>query len=153
MDSSILVGRDLSDGEDLLAELDREGMPIAAAFWRYPTAESDGGMVIATPLVDELGPLPVYQRLQAVLSRLPGRQLPLSDIFAVGEQDSVARRLRQALAPNATRNNFSTSVRFSSYTPYAPYLSENDTGVSLFVYRLTPESQNTSVVSAQGNAV
>lgn len=138
MGTSLLVGRDLEDGEQLLAALEQEGLPIVAAFWRYPSASSDGRLVIATPLVDQEGSLPVYQRLQATLDRLPGLRLPLSEIVVVGEQDPVVRRLRQSVAAGGPGEHFSTSLAFVSATPYAPYLSEQDTGVSLYVYRLAP---------------
>lgn len=136
MATPLLVGRDLAQGERLLAELDREGLPITAAFWRYPTANSDWRLVIATPLVDQQGRLLVYQRIQAAIDRLPGLHLPLSEIVVVGEQDPVVRQLRQTPQAAGGRSNFPISLTFPGYTPYAPYLSENDAGVSLYVYRL-----------------
>ncbi len=148
MAASTLVGRDLSDGERLLAELDREDFPVIAAFWRYPTADSDWRLVIASPLVDEAGALPVYQRLQAALDRLPEARLRLREIVAVGEQDPVVRQLRQTLPAHFAPEQFSISLSFPNSSPYAPYLSENDASVSLYVYRLVPGDPATGAISA-----
>jgi hypothetical protein len=135
--TAILVGRDLSAGERLLAELDRESFSVIAAFWRYPTGDSDWQLVIASPLVDEKGALPVYKRLQEALDRLREDRLFLREIVVVGEQDPVVRQLRETFASFAPEP-FSISLTFPGFTPDAPYLSENDASVSLYVYRLVP---------------
>lgn len=129
-------------------ELDREGFPVAAAFWRYPTADSDWRFVIASPLVDELGSLPVYQRLQAALDRLREARLRLREIVVVGEQDPVVRQLRATLSADSASEPFSISLTFSNSSPYAPYLSEHDAGVSLYVYRLAPGDPATVAISS-----
>lgn len=148
MATSTLVGRDLSAGERLLTELDREGFPVIAAFWRYPTADSDWRLVIASPLVDEMGALPIYQRLQAAIDRLREARLRLREIVVVGEQDPVVRQLRETLPADFAPEPFSISLTFPNSSPYAPYLSENDIGVSLYVYRLVPGDPVTGAISA-----
>lgn len=148
MATAILVGRDLSAGERLLAELDRESFPVIAAFWRYPTADSDWQLVIASPLVDELGALPVYQRVQEALDRLREARLFLREIVVVGEQDPVVRQLRETLPASFAPEPFSISLAFPGSTPNAPYLSENDASVSLYVYRLVPGGPASGAKSA-----
>jgi len=138
MAAQLLVGPDLSGGERLLAELDRERLPITAAFWRYPTSDSGWRLIIASPLVDTEGSLPVYERIQAALQRLPDVRIPLSEIFAVGEQDPIVRILGQATV--SAHEAFNTTITFPSYSPYSPYLPEDTTSVGVYVYRAGSDS-------------
>jgi hypothetical protein len=50
MVAQVLVGSDIAGGTQLLATLDQERLPILAAFWRYPTSESDRRSVPDSPV-------------------------------------------------------------------------------------------------------
>ena len=157
MATQVLVGPDVSGGARLLEELERGQMPVIVAFWRYPTDDSGWRLIISSPLVDREGSLPVYRRVQAALQRLPDIRIPLSDVYAVGENDPVVRILRQATVP--AHEAFNTTVTFPSYSPYAPYLPEDATSVGVYVYRSGSDSATASEhasvraqVSAQDHA-
>lgn len=134
MVASTLVGPNIRDTERLLAELDRERMPLVAVFWCYPTAADEWRLIIASPLVDREGALPVYRRLQGALDHLPNVALSVSEIFAVGEDDPIVRFLRQL--PEAFRDGFSVSINSSVPTSGASYLPEEPTAVTVYPQRV-----------------
>lgn len=128
----ILVGASLEqDGEQLLERLDQAGLPIVAAFWSAPIRGGQEQLVIASPQVDTDGTLPVYQRIHAALRQPPALHLPLSAIVAVGEQDSIVRRLWEELAPGVRLDHFGIRLTL-------PYLDEGEATLNLYVYRLLP---------------
>lgn len=146
MATSTLVGPTLFEmGDKLLAKLDRAGLPIIAAFWTYPMNGSEGSLVIASPLVDAAGTLPVYERIQAVLQRSPEIHLPLSAVVAVGEHDPVVRALGQGAAP---REPFDATINFPNYSSYAPYLPEDQPSLSVHVYRAISPDEATKLAQA-----
>ncbi len=141
MVAQVLVGPDIAGGAQLLAKLDQELLPILAAFWRYPTSESDWRFVIASPLVDAEGSLLVYERVQAALQQLPGVRISLREVFAVGEQEPIVRHLRQSLPSNFASDQADVTLTLPNYAPYSPSLAENEGSVRVFVYRLTPSAK------------
>ncbi len=149
MATSTLVGPSLFEmGEKLLAKLDQAGLPIIAAFWTYPTSGGEGSFVIASPLVDAAGTLPVYERIQAVLQRSPEIYLPLSAVVAVGAHDPVVRALGQGAAP---RVHFDATINFPNYSSYAPYLPEGQPSLSVHVYRAVSPSEATKLAEVARN--
>jgi hypothetical protein len=99
----ILVSELVADGEELVKALERHRFRIDSAFWIQPEGESgDWILVIASPVVDLVGPLVSYQRIRRALADLrDGTQLELSDIRAVGITEQVYQSLRAlAIAPS-----------------------------------------------------
>ncbi len=143
MAAQLLVGPDLSGGERLLTELDREHLPIITAFWLYPTSESDWRLMISSPLVDTEGSLPVYQRIQAVLQRLPEIHISLSVIVAVGAHDPVIRHLRLNMPPNVAPDNIGMTLTLPNYAPFSSSLADHEGVVRVYVYRLIPSGSAT----------
>lgn len=134
MATSTLVGpTQFEMGAAFLAKLDDAGLPIVAAFWTYPLIGVEGRFVIASPLVDEVGTLPVYERVQAVMQRSPEIRLPLSAVYAVGEHDPVVRALGGTNVPMA---DFDAVIDFPNYSSYVPYRPEEQTLLRVHVYRL-----------------
>jgi hypothetical protein len=74
MVKTALVESDLIEGRRLLKELrvepQRSLFRVRAAFWFYYPESEEWRLVIATPLVDEEGPLATYSLLQPVLHKL-----------------------------------------------------------------------------------
>src|SRR5258708_761573 len=71
MGSAILVKDFREAGWEMLEAIEKAGFPMYAAFWQYlPDAES-WRLFIATPLVEKLGPIAAYARLQTELNRMP----------------------------------------------------------------------------------
>jgi len=93
----ILVRELVVDGQTLLQALERRRFRVEGAFWIQIEGESDDWtLVIASPVVDLVGPLVAYQRIQKVLAELPNlTQLELSDIRAVGVIGSEYPSLRE----------------------------------------------------------
>ena len=146
MATSILVGPTLFEmGDKLLAKLDQVGLPIIAAFWTHPASGREGSFVIASPLVDEAGTLPVYERIQSVLQRSPEIHLPLSSVVAVGEHDPVVRTIGQG---NAPQENFDVTINFPNYSSYAPYLPEDQPSLRGHVYRAVSPTEATKLAEA-----
>lgn len=137
MVSRVLVSPDISGGADLLAELQREGLPVTAAFWRYPSESRDLSLVIASPTVDEQGSLPVYEQIQAALERLPQIHLLLDDITAVKDRDPLVAKLR-TLTPSQLDNGRTFRVSFSTFTP------GYDASETVYVYFAKPTAADTN---------
>lgn len=138
-----LVGPDVEGSEELLAELDREQLPIVAAFWYFASSSTGWRLVVASPVVDHDGALPVYQRVQAALDRLHETRLSVLDTFVVGEDDPVVHILRglsSPLSPGGT-----VTINFPTLAPGVPYLPEEATGVTVYPVHVVPEPDAATV--------
>lgn len=143
-----LLVRPLVDAAKVLVKLlVKEGMPIRAAFLhhaklavpaflRNPRFGEHDLIVLVTPLVDEHGSVPVYRRVRSVLDQHPEVRLTLSEMSIVGERDAVYQELRQlpAIMP------FPHDVVFArpDFSPYVPYVSEDEEEVSIHVFYWHP---------------
>lgn len=105
---------------------------VKAAFWLYYPESEEWRLVIATPLVDEKGPLDTYSRLQAVLQRsLPEIQpadLYLLNIAVISPSDPLVKAFRGAMRIS----EWSPYVRFTRSTLGGRYVED------AYVYRLPP---------------
>jgi hypothetical protein len=144
----ILVGPDIPGGTRLLAELDREHLPVIAAFWRYPTTESDWQFVLASPIVDAEGSMPVYERIQGVLQRLPDIRIPLRKVVAIGEHDPVLRYLRQSLPVTVPPEGFQGTLTLPNYFSSSPYVVGDDATVQVYLYRFTPNGSTAAATKS-----
>jgi hypothetical protein len=104
MDQAALVDRDIENGRRLIQALDLADFPVVAAFWSFITEESVWRLQIASPRVDEMGPIAVYTEIQGVL-RASASTLPLRRISVLPENDALV-----------------TDLRLFAGTPGAPYL-------------------------------
>jgi hypothetical protein len=71
MDRSLLVSEFRAAGPPLVDRLKEAGYPFSAAFWYWDEEAQEERLAIATPLVDEPGPLAAYKQIGAVLQRHP----------------------------------------------------------------------------------
>ena len=113
MYKKILVSELVADGEKLVNALERHRFRIDSAFWIQPEGESgDWILVIASPVVDLVGPLTAYQRIQRVLRDLhEGTPLELSDIRAVGITGQEYQSLRALVgSPSVTGHGPATGL-------------------------------------------
>jgi hypothetical protein len=100
-----LVEADLIAGWRLLLRLhtppNLELFRVKAALWLYYPESEEWRLVIATPLVDEKGPLNTYARLQVVLQRslleIQPADLYLQNIAVIGASDPLVKPLRRAM--------------------------------------------------------
>ena len=94
MYKTILVKELVKDGAALLNKLSAQGFPIFAAFWLYLPEPMHWRLVIATPVVDDKGPILTYTLIQQTLASLGQSDLGLSDISVVSPQGTDFQELR-----------------------------------------------------------
>ena len=89
MDTITLVDDQIADGQNLLARLARENIPVRAACWVKPVDEDRWSLYIATPLVDEKGPTGAYREVFRVMRLLGSRWVGDSDVKLIGEKHPI----------------------------------------------------------------
>lgn len=104
MATTTLVDK-INDGRELLRILDETELRVEAAFWLFDSERSGWRLVLATPLVDKGGRLPVYRRLIEVLAYGPELSFTLEEISPVGLQDRVVVAVRSALKSALSDSN------------------------------------------------
>ena len=90
---------------------------IKAAFWWYLPESLEWRLVIATPLVDEEGPLATYRDIQKVLTWHPDLNLSLQNISVLSPKDKLVRLFRKAvqIAPDPVGVRFTRSALDGTY--------------------------------------
>jgi len=137
-----LVEQDIAEGKRLLEALKQPALitrgrrrivdlPASyfkpkAAFWLYLPESLEWRLVIATPLVDEQGPLATYRDIRAVLAANLDLNLSLLNISVVSPKDPMVKAFQNALkiAPD------SQGMRFTRNTLDGTYIED------AYVYRL-----------------
>ena len=128
-----LVEPDLIAGKRLLIALhvppeNRSSFRIKAAFWHLDLETQEWRLGIATPLVDEEGPLSTYSRLQKALFSIQPVDLSLQNINVLSPKDPLVKGFRRALrmAPG------SADLKFTRSTVGGKYVED------AYVYRVPP---------------
>src|SRR5829696_5159777 len=88
----VLTGDMIRLGADLTEELERGGWPVAASFWLYDAEINQWKVVVASPTVDDTGPLAGYGRVLAALDAIDG-MLPWGGLSVVAPRDAIVRAL------------------------------------------------------------
>ena len=101
MVKSSLVEADLLAGRRLVIDLDvpepnRSLFRLKAAFWLYDPESQDWRLVLATPLVDEVGPLATYTHLQRSLYSIQPTDLSLQNISVWSPRKPLVKAIRRA---------------------------------------------------------
>jgi hypothetical protein len=96
MYKKVLVEDLINDGRLLVEALDRNRFPITAAVW-YDFPEAQWMLVIASPIVDQVGPMAAYTRVQRVLQTVQSSRLTLSDISLISPLSQEFQNLRLLL--------------------------------------------------------
>lgn len=133
MDTKALVGP-AQGAEQLIEELEREGLPIEAAFWRSIPESRGWQLVLASPVVSQEGKLPVYLRVQAALQRLPEVDIYLGEVVAVGPNDPLIAQLRATVPVSSPVNGLVTTINSPEYSP------DEGAAVRVILYRLAAGS-------------
>src|SRR5262249_5677567 len=71
----------------------RAGFPVVVALWRFFPEEAEWRLLIASPKVNELGPLGAYKAIQEVLIERQ-IEIPLRRISAVGPDEPLVTQRR-----------------------------------------------------------
>lgn len=99
MVETALVEREIALGQVVTEALDCSGLDVRASLWQYMPDVADWWLVIATPLVDEEGPLAAYAWISKVLrQREFNDQLPLRRVSAVSPKEPLVRALSRAIS-------------------------------------------------------
>lgn len=90
---------------------------VKAAFWWYLPESAEWRLVIATPLVDEKGPLATYKDIQKVLTWHPELNLPLQSISVLSPKDKLVKLFQKAMkmAPEPVGVRFTRSALEGTY--------------------------------------
>lgn len=126
-----LVEQDLNEGKKLLEALDRpkangSSFRIKAAFWLYRPESMGWRLILATPLVDEKGPLATYAHLRKILDSIQPLNLSTHNISVVSPRDPLVKAFRGALRIASD----SEDVRFSGAMVGGTYVED------AYLYRL-----------------
>lgn len=104
MASETLVSHEIQQGQAVLDAIDRAGLHVRTAFWLY--ADESWRLVLATPLVDDEGPLPAYRRIQQALAKFGTADVvPLNRIQVISVRDPLIRAVKQVVhVPRTSRS-------------------------------------------------
>lgn len=91
MDTVALVENQIDAGQRLLDQLEEEGIAVRAACWVKPTQEDRWSLYLATPSMDEKGPLEAYRQLTPAFRSLESGWLTSSDVILVGEKHPLVK--------------------------------------------------------------
>jgi hypothetical protein len=91
MDTEVLVGNRFEDGKRLVAELVRDGIDVAVAFWVKTENEGLWYLYVGTSAADVQRIGDAYVPVYACLSRIPDSSIALSDIKLISPANPVAR--------------------------------------------------------------
>jgi hypothetical protein len=91
MDAVTLVENQIEDGQWLIDQFDKEGIVVRAACWVKPVDEDRWSLYIATPSMEEKGPLAAYGQIIPALQSLGDDWITGSDVMLVGEKHPLVR--------------------------------------------------------------
>lgn len=127
-----LVDADLLTGWRLLLALysppHKALFRIKAAFWFYYAESEDWRLVLASPLVDERGPLETYRLLQEVLFEFQPSDLDLQNTAVISPGDGIVKALRR-------------EMKIVTWSPYFRFTGSAWGGTYIedaYVYKLPP---------------
>jgi hypothetical protein len=95
-----LVENDIEEARTLVNALNRvdSHFLVQSAFWLYQPDSMEWRLVLATPLVDQRGPLSTYRDVQRVLHNLAKPvSLSLQDISVVSPNDKLVKVIKKAI--------------------------------------------------------
>jgi hypothetical protein len=97
MATSALVDKTSIDlGRRVIAALNRQGIGVAVGLWAFASQSEEWQLTIATSLVDELGPLAAYGKVQKALQKARIEdEFPLRRIFLRSPKDRVLQSLQK----------------------------------------------------------
>lgn len=108
----------LTWGNNRVVLVDRPDVRIKAAFWWYVPESEEWRLVVATPLVDEVGPLAAYGVIQAHMTAIkPPVSLTLRNISLISPKDPRVKAFKKAMkvAPDPFGVRFTRSALNGTY--------------------------------------
>lgn len=127
MDNKILVDKYIKEGKMLLKNLDKNKFPVKAALWLYDSNNNNWKYLIATPKVDEKGPLQVYKTIRNYLVHQGENHISLNDIRAVSPNDTLISLFKKAIK---TDPKSISNIRFTANTIDSHFIDD------AYIYRV-----------------
>ena len=106
MDPQTLVDQDIAGGKLLVAELERKGVFVRAAYWRRTEDEPDWRLRLSTEQYEKVGPLGLYSFAMDAIQDLNDSRTP-----KLGSVEFVSTKHREAM-----------ELRYFVGTPDGPFL-------------------------------
>ena len=97
MDKAALADKYVEDGRNLIGALEDEKITVDTAMWFYSAESDDWQLIIATPLVGEVGPKETYRKIQSILDNMPSLSISLMDISVLSPSSSLISTIRNAI--------------------------------------------------------
>jgi hypothetical protein len=95
MVENLLVGNWIDLGNVLIECLKEANFPLVAAFWIYTEESGDWRLILASPLVDEKGPMNAARKVDKVIRSKPQlRPFIFADMSVKSPQNDLVRALR-----------------------------------------------------------
>lgn len=114
MDKTILVERDFTAGEQLIRKLDEMNFQVHSALWFFHAEEDVWRFLIATPLVDQQGPLAIYKKVKEVLDSMEQPfGISLQSISVISPSNPLIKILSTAIKTTSDSIN---GIRFTRNT-------------------------------------
>jgi hypothetical protein len=111
MAKTALVDKYINDGRMLISALDKDGFLIDTALWFYSEELDEWQLMIATPLVDQIGLRETLRRAQSITREMTSISLSLSDISFLSPHSnliiaikSTVRRSKDVILKGAVAN-------------------------------------------------
>jgi hypothetical protein len=98
MDNATLVKELIDDGKRIIEALDATNFDVKAAMWFYQTDTGEWQLIIASPYLDNSGPIRAYEFVQnkmATISPAPG--IKIKNIALKSPQDELIKLMRIAI--------------------------------------------------------
>jgi hypothetical protein len=86
-----LVENRIDDGRQLIQSLTQNGFPLAAVCWVKTGEEGDWSLYIASPVVDQKGTTAAYRDVYAVLTKISGTSISVSDVKLIGINNPITK--------------------------------------------------------------
>lgn len=132
MAKAALVEQDIHLGETAVRRLDAAGVIVPAAFWLYLSDAEIWRLVLATPLVDELGPQGAYRRVgDVLLGTEPAVDLSIDDIAVASPNSETVVLLGLATSTGSEIGR----IRFSRNVVNGVFIED------AYIYRLSTQAQ------------
>ncbi len=106
MDQDSVVTEQIEGGRRLLEMLREKGFEVVNAFWAKPTEDGKWFLYLASPFVDQNGPMAAYRLVNSVLRATPDLWIKPLDVKVIGLDDSLTQAAMDLVKPRAPDGPF-----------------------------------------------
>jgi hypothetical protein len=92
-----LVDKYINDGRILISALDKDGFLIDTAMWFYSEELDEWQLIVATPLVDQVGLRETLKRAQSIIREMTSISLSLSDISILSPHSNLINAIKSTV--------------------------------------------------------